>query len=186
MAPTFTHADNRNLINPGLFGGRPGCEAQSLPFLEELKYDICYVTRRTLINFDNDASSCYDRIIISLASLINRKFGLHRRVALVHALTLQQARFHLRTRTGFSDLSYTHSIQFPIYGSGREAVIPQAFGYLYLPHSAMHTWSLLMALASLAQMDVNKSRSQWWDSSMIAQALATTSVRRNKPTLIPS
>ena len=63
--------DRNNLINQGLFGGRPGCEAQSLPFLEELKYDIAYTTRRTLINFDNDAMSCYDRIITSIASLIN-------------------------------------------------------------------------------------------------------------------
>ena len=113
------YADNQNLINPGLFGGRPGCEAQSLPFLEELKYDISYVTRRTLVNFDNDASSCYDRIILSLASLINRKYGLNRRVAVVHALTLQQAMFHLRTQLGFSDLSYSHSVHFPIYGSGQ-------------------------------------------------------------------
>jgi hypothetical protein len=36
-------ADRRDLLNPGLFGGRPGCEAQALPFLEELKYDISYV-----------------------------------------------------------------------------------------------------------------------------------------------
>lgn len=85
------HADNANLINPGLFGGRPGCEAQSLPFLEELKYDISYTTRRNLLNFDNDAASCYDRIIVSLASLINRKYGMHRSVVLVHATTLQQA-----------------------------------------------------------------------------------------------
>jgi hypothetical protein len=77
------------------------------------------VTRRTLVNFDNDASSCYDRIILSLASLINRKYGLNRRVAVVHALTLQQARFHLRTQLGFSDHSYSHSVQFPIYGSGQ-------------------------------------------------------------------
>jgi hypothetical protein len=92
------HADQQNLLNPGLFGGRPGCEAQSLPFLEELKYDVSYTTQRTLINFDNDATSCYDRIIVALASLVNRKYGLHRSVVLVHASTLQQARFHLRTQ----------------------------------------------------------------------------------------
>lgn len=112
-------ADQRHLINPGLFGGRPGCEAQSLPFLEELKYDISYTARRTLFNFDNDATSCYDRIIVSLASLINRKYGLNRAVTLVHANTLQQARFHLRTQLGFSDKFYTHSARFPIYGSGQ-------------------------------------------------------------------
>ena len=58
----------KNLINTGLYGSRPGRDAQTLPFLEELKYDIAYTSRRTLINFDNDATSCYDRILIPLAS----------------------------------------------------------------------------------------------------------------------
>ena len=112
-------ADLLGLINEGLFGGRPGCEAQSLTFLEELKYDISFMTRRTLFNFDNDTTSCYDRIIVALASLINRKYGLHRKVVAVHASTLQQARFHLRTLNGISDQFYSHSIQFPVYGSGQ-------------------------------------------------------------------
>jgi hypothetical protein len=104
--------DLLGLINEGLFGGRPGCEAQSLTFLEELKYDISFY-------FDNDATSCYDRIIVALASLINRKYGLHWKVVAVHASTLQQARFHLRTTTGISEQFYSHSIQFPIFGSGQ-------------------------------------------------------------------
>jgi hypothetical protein len=108
-------------INPGLFGGRPGHEAQSLPFLEELKYDISYTSRRSSNNFDNDASSCYDRIIISLASLINRKYGLHKNVTTLHARTLQTARFlHLRSPDGtISEESYSHDEDYPIYGSGQ-------------------------------------------------------------------
>jgi hypothetical protein len=31
------HADTKGLLNPGQFGGRPGCEAQPLAFLKELK-----------------------------------------------------------------------------------------------------------------------------------------------------
>ena len=57
-------AEMSGTINEGLFGGRPGREAQSLTFLEELKYDISILTRRTLFHFDNNAASCYDRIII--------------------------------------------------------------------------------------------------------------------------
>ena len=36
------HADSSRLINDGQYGGRPGCEAQSLALFEELKYDIAY------------------------------------------------------------------------------------------------------------------------------------------------
>ena len=113
------YANMQGLINDGLFGGRPGCEAQSLVFLEELKYDTSYCSRRTLFNFDNDATSCYDRIIVALASIINRKYGLNQRIVALHANTLQQAKFHLRTINGISEQSYSHSLQFPIYGSGQ-------------------------------------------------------------------
>jgi hypothetical protein len=82
-------ADAAGILNEGQFGGRPGCEAQSLTLLEELKYDIAYLTRRTLFNFDNDAMSCYDRIILALASLINQKYGQHRQVVVVYAQTLE-------------------------------------------------------------------------------------------------
>ena len=112
-------ADDAQLINEGQYGGRPGCEAQSLTFLEELKYDLAYLTRRTLFNFDNDATSCYDRIVVPLASLINRKYGLHRKVVAVHARTLQQARFHLKTATGISSSHYSPCTRFPIHGTGQ-------------------------------------------------------------------
>ena len=62
-------ADAKNLINEGQYGGRPGCEAQSLTLLEELKYDLAYLTRCTTFNFDNDATSCYDHIVVPMASL---------------------------------------------------------------------------------------------------------------------
>jgi hypothetical protein len=113
------HANNQDLINEGQYGGRPGCEAQSLTLLEELKYDLSYLTRRSLFNFDNDASSCYDRIIVPLASVINRKYGLHRNIVATHAKTLQEARFHLKTAVGISDLHYSHCASFPIHGTGQ-------------------------------------------------------------------
>jgi hypothetical protein len=112
-------ADQAGLINKGQYGGRPGHEAASLALLEELRIDLTYLTRRTLITFDNDAASCYDRIIPAFASLINRKYGLNRQVAVVHGRTLQEARYKLRTAVGISESEYSHSTQFPLYGSGQ-------------------------------------------------------------------
>ena len=112
-------ADSHGLINSGQYGGRPGCEAQSLTLLEELKYDLAYLTRRSLFNFDNDATSCYDRILVPLASIINRKYGLHRHIVAIHAETLAQAQFRLKTLTGVSEISYGHCMNFPIHGTGQ-------------------------------------------------------------------
>jgi hypothetical protein len=82
---------------------------------EERKCDISHVTKRTLVNFVNDATNCYNRIIVTLASLN----GLHRNVVLVHATMLEEARFHLRTKLGYSKSSYSHHVEFPIFGSGQ-------------------------------------------------------------------
>ena len=112
-------ADEQKIIHDGQFGGRPGCEAQALTLLEEVKYDIAYLTRRTLFNFDNDASSCYDRIVVPFASVINRKYGLHRKIVAIHANTLQTARYHLKTAIGVSESYYTTCHQYPIHGTGQ-------------------------------------------------------------------
>jgi hypothetical protein len=59
-------ADKEQLVNPGQYGSYPGREATSLCLLEELKTDISYSSRKPIIKFDKDASSCYDRIIVAL------------------------------------------------------------------------------------------------------------------------
>ncbi len=56
-------ADRLGIVNDSQYGGRPGREATSLALLEELRIDISYLTRHSLNTFDNDAASCYDRII---------------------------------------------------------------------------------------------------------------------------
>jgi hypothetical protein len=66
------HADQLKLIHRSQYGGRPGKEATTLTFIEELKTDICYASRKPMINFDNNAASCYDRIIAAIASIIPR------------------------------------------------------------------------------------------------------------------
>ena len=87
--------------------------------MEELKNDISYASRKSLINFDNDAASCYDRIIPALASILGQSHGLHRNVIFVNARTLKEAKYKLRTSTGVSEDYYSHCHAFPIYGTGQ-------------------------------------------------------------------
>eukprot|EP00957_Ditylum_brightwellii_P192512 14658037-Ditylum_brightwellii.AAC.1 len=85
--------------------------------MEELKYDISYTSRKSLINFDNDAALCYDRILPNVSSLVAQKFGLHKNVTFAHATTLEKAKYHLKTALGVSDEYYQHCHLYPIYGS---------------------------------------------------------------------
>eukprot|EP00957_Ditylum_brightwellii_P172890 13162357-Ditylum_brightwellii.AAC.1 len=87
--------------------------------IEELKNNICHCSCKSLINFDNDATACYDRIVPNINDLIGQKKGLHRNLTFVHALTLAEAKFKLKTALGVSDDFYQHCQAFPIYGTGQ-------------------------------------------------------------------
>jgi hypothetical protein len=78
-------------INRGLHSGRQGHDAKTLLLIEELKYDISYSSCKSLINFDNDAASCYGRILPNISSLVARKKRMHKNVTSVHATTLEKA-----------------------------------------------------------------------------------------------
>jgi hypothetical protein len=77
---------------------------------------------KSLINFDNDAASCYDRIIPALASLIGRKFGLRQNVVFVHAKTLEETKYKLKTSLVVREEFYQNCQAFPIYGTGQGSV----------------------------------------------------------------
>jgi hypothetical protein len=113
------HATHNKQINDGQHGARPGHEAKTPVLIEETLNDICYASRKSLISFDNDATSCYDRIIPALASLLGRRHGLHRNVIFVHATTLREAKYKLKTILGISEEFYSHCKIFPIYGTGQ-------------------------------------------------------------------
>lgn len=97
--------EQEEMINPGLFGGRPGCEAQSQVFAENLLYDISTIIRRILLGLGSDATSCFDRIICALASVVLRKHGMHRAVVFLWSNT--------------SSNFYSHDPLFPIFGTGQ-------------------------------------------------------------------
>ena len=112
-------AINDETMHPGQFGGLPGRSSTSVTFLEELRFDYVSLSRFPFANFDNDATACYDRILLAIASLAGKKYGIHSDVIFVHAKTLEEAEFKLKTLAGISKDSYKHCIKFPIHGVGQ-------------------------------------------------------------------
>jgi len=113
------HADQQQIVNLSQYSGRPGCEATTPALMEESKIDISRMSRRTLITFDNVASSCYDRIIPSLASQVHRKYGLPVEITRLHGNVLQNTKYRLCTSNGLSESHYSHHPHHPIYGTGQ-------------------------------------------------------------------
>jgi hypothetical protein len=58
---------------------------------------------------ENDAKACYDRMIASLMSLLNRARGMNKNWVATRASILTEARYHIKTMLGLSEDHYTHS-----------------------------------------------------------------------------
>jgi hypothetical protein len=68
--------EEQRLFHSSCYGGRPGLLAIDPVLLEELQVSISYLSRSNQVTFHNNATSCYDRIIISLVNLVARRFGM--------------------------------------------------------------------------------------------------------------
>ena len=106
-------------LNDGQYGSRPRRNAIDPVMIEELQFEISRLSRRTFLQTNYDASSCYDRIIPNLAMIASRRFGVEKCVTLANGNTLLKAKYLIRTELGLSESSYTHSPEMPIYGTGQ-------------------------------------------------------------------
>ncbi len=113
------NSETLGTLNEGQFGSRPGHRASDVTMIEEMKNEISRASRKSIINFDKDATSCYDRILAALASLASRKHGVQRTVVMVNAKTLEEAKFKIKTMLGVTEEFYQHCELFPIYGTGQ-------------------------------------------------------------------
>ena len=113
------HAEDLMLLNDGLYGSRPGRSAHDPVMIEVLQNEIYRMSMKSGINFDLDATSCYDRILVNVASLSCQRMGMHKSVVMVNAKTLESAKYHLKTQLGISESHYSHQNENPIYGTGQ-------------------------------------------------------------------
>eukprot|EP00957_Ditylum_brightwellii_P117231 8940753-Ditylum_brightwellii.AAC.1 len=93
-------SEERKTINNCQVGGRASCNVNTLTLMEELKNSISRCSRKVLINFDNNATSCYGWIIPNLVNLIGQKKGLHCNITFVRMNILAEAKFKLKTALG--------------------------------------------------------------------------------------
>lgn len=113
------HAVDNNLLHDSQYGGVPGRDSITPVLITEMQYEITRATRKALVTLDFDATSCYDRIIESVASLAARSYGQNKSLCFIHASHLREARYLLKTQMGVSTEEFKHSRLFPIYGTGQ-------------------------------------------------------------------
>jgi hypothetical protein len=104
-------------LNDGQAGSRPGTRCVDVVIHKEMKYLYAKLTRTGMATMDNDAKSCYDRIICNLVMLVSKNFGMSSSACNTHATTLKNMRFRLRTALGDSEQVYNQTEATPVDGS---------------------------------------------------------------------
>jgi hypothetical protein len=113
------HMHNKNAINNEKCGSRPGYRAIDLVLQKELMYTYAHLTRTNMGTIDNDAKSCYDRMICNMAMGVSQYYGIPRNICQTQANTLMNSKYKIRTALGDSQESYQHSATTPIHGTGQ-------------------------------------------------------------------
>lgn len=123
-------AHQKGTLNKAQSGSRPARTSIEVVLSKVMKYSYSTLSRTPMATMDNDAKSCYDRTVASLALLISHHFGVPDHICKTVGITLKSMAFRIRTAMGVSQQSYCHSDSTPIYGVGQGGTASPAFWLL--------------------------------------------------------
>jgi exonuclease III len=113
------NSESQHALNEGQYGSRPGRKSSNQVIKKIMLYQYAALTRTSIATMDNDAKSCFDRIVCTLAMLISLFYGLTKQIVSIHAQTLLYMKYITKTALGPSKSSYGHSPETPIFGTGQ-------------------------------------------------------------------
>ena len=108
-----------DLLNDGQHGSVPGRTPMDPIMLNQITTDLCRLLRINYIRFYNDASACFDRIIVALAMLAARRCGMPLNAIRSHAKALELMQYTVKTVHGVSRDSYKGTPFEPLFGTGQ-------------------------------------------------------------------
>lgn len=97
------NAEDKGRIHKDLWGSRTGRSAPDATLMKETTYEVARLTNTPLASFDNDAKSCYDRIVMTVAALLARRQGLPKTTAAWMNETMKFMKNYVKTALGQSD-----------------------------------------------------------------------------------
>jgi hypothetical protein len=146
------NSHNKNLLNMGQAGNRPGCRAIKVAIQKEMKYTYAKLTRTPLATIDNDAKSCFDRILCNVAILVSQYYGVPKKHCKLQSTTLQNTEFRIRTALGDSLRTYNFFLSNPIHSTGQGSCASPAI-WLFISSFLMY---MLQAQANGMSMEYVK------------------------------
>ena len=137
------HACDLDLLHDSQHGSIPRRTAMDPIMLTQLTTDLCRILKHDLARFDNDASACYDRIIVALGMLAARRCGMPANAIRLHADALQFMRYTVKTVYGVSESNYHGTPFAPLFGTGQGSGASPAV-WLSLVVLLLHTFDRIV------------------------------------------
>jgi hypothetical protein len=133
----YSGVDNKPL-HPSQWA-QPGRQCSDVVVLRELTLAVAKMTKTPLAGFENDASACYDRIVMILAGAVFQRMGVNKGPLRLQEQNLLRVVHFLKTGFGTSTASYTSDAIFRIYGVGQGS------------KAGPVTWAAISSLLFIAQ-----------------------------------
>jgi hypothetical protein len=113
-------AEQLQVVAKEQYGTRKNKAAIEQCLNKRLTFDLARQLKRPLAMCSNDAKSCYDRIVHSVASLCMRRMGVEAPPIVCMFTTIQNLQHSIRTVYGDSELTFTgQPWTVPIQGVGQ-------------------------------------------------------------------
>jgi hypothetical protein len=113
----YSGVDNKTLHSSQW--AQPGRQCSDVVVMRELTLATAKMTKTPLAGFENDASACYDRIVMNLVSAIFDRLGVPPGPLRLQEQTLLSVAHFLKTGFGISNDSYTADYNTKIHGVGQ-------------------------------------------------------------------
>jgi hypothetical protein len=87
------------------------------------------VQRSILVRFNNNATSCFDRILVHALTLCLQSYGMPKKLTTILGKILEDATYAVKIGIGISEETYQHSEASPAFGSGQgSGALAQGWG----------------------------------------------------------
>ena len=114
-----SNGEKYNALNDQQHGSRPRRMTMDALFLARLEKDLIRQTKTNAAHMDNDATGCYDRIIVSLGMIACRRLGMPYSAIRCQTDALLFMRYAVKHVYGISDTEYHSTPLEPLFGTGQ-------------------------------------------------------------------
>ena len=109
----------KKLLGENQWGTHPRRIADTTALIDELINEIHRISYRSLTTLQNDAATCFDRMIRNLSSVCSRLHYVPDSVCRLQANALRRMKYKIRTIHGTSSKTYSNSVAIPIHRQGQ-------------------------------------------------------------------